>query len=116
MTVSTVQAVGAIQGRVLDSENGLTDRSPFAPPSGNLPGATVATRAVIAQLILTRTAAGTRNYGFFLQERATATDNDLTTSDGVLVFLDTSATLPGGYEPRSATRSSSRPVSPSSST
>ena len=60
---------------------------PFAPVSGNGLGQTVATRGVIVQLVLSRTATGARNYGFFLQEPAGATDGDPTTSDGIFVFM-----------------------------
>jgi hypothetical protein len=99
VVITPVRAIGEIQGAVSDTANGLTHRSPFAPASGNGLGQTVATRGVIAQLILSRTAAGARNYGFFLQEPATATDGDPTSSDGIFVFMNIFPTLIGGYVP-----------------
>ena len=99
VVITPVRAIGEIQGPVSDTANGLTHRSPFAPASGNGLGQTVATRGVIVQLTLARTATGARNYGFFLQELATATDGDPTTSDGIFVFMNTFDTLIGGYEP-----------------
>ena len=74
VVITSVRGIGEIQGTVSDTANGLTHRSPFAPASGNGLGQTVATRGVIVQLVLSRTATGARNYGFFLQEPAAATD------------------------------------------
>src|SRR5687768_8635732 len=99
VAITPVRAIGEIQGSVSDTANGLTHRSPFAPASGNGLGQTVATQGVIVQLTLARTATGARNYGFFLQEPATATDGVPTTSDGIFVFMNTFDTLIGGYEP-----------------
>jgi predicted extracellular nuclease len=98
VTILDVLHIGEVQGAVGDTDNGLTHRSPFAPVSG--PTQTVAVRGVIAQLTLARTAAGASNYGFFLQETATATDGDPTTSDGIFVFMNTFTTLIGGYAPQ----------------
>ncbi len=100
VVITPVRSIGEIQGPVSATANGLTHRSPFAPASGNGLGQTVATRGVIAQLTLARTATGVRNYGFFLEEPATATDGDPTTSDGIFVFMNTFADLIGGYVPQ----------------
>lgn len=99
VAITPVRTIGEIQGPVSDTANGLTHRSSFAPPSGTGLGQTVATRGVIVQLTLARTATGARNYGFFLQEPATATDGDPTSSDGIFVFMNTFPTLIGGYAP-----------------
>jgi predicted extracellular nuclease len=99
VAIIPVRSIGEIQGPVSDTANGLTHRSSFAPPSGTGLGQTVATRGVIVQLTLARTATGARNYGFFLQEPATATDGDPTSSDGIFVFMNIFPTLIGGYAP-----------------
>ena len=100
VSVLDVRTIGEIQGSVAATGNPLNSRSPFAPATGNGLGQTVATRGVVAQRTLAVTAAGVRNYGFFLQEPATATDGDPTTSDGVFVFMNTFRDLIGGYVPQ----------------
>ncbi len=100
VTILDVRSIGEIQGSVGDSANGLTHRSAFAPASGNSLGQTVATRGVIVQKTVARTSAGARNYGFFLQEPAAATDGDPKSSDGIFVFMSTTSTLIGGYAPQ----------------
>jgi predicted extracellular nuclease len=98
--VNRVYAVGEIEGQTLDSEAGRTDRSPFAPATGNGSSSTLFdVRGVITQKTLARTAAGTPQNGFFLQSRLTATDGDPTTSDGVFVFMGSFTSLIGGYVP-----------------
>jgi predicted extracellular nuclease len=100
VSVLDVRSIGEIQGSVGDGlANPTLSRSPFAPATGTGLGQTVATRGVVVQRTLALTSAGARNYGFFLQEPATATDGDATTSDGIFVFMNTSDALIGGYEP-----------------
>ncbi len=100
VSVLDVRSIGEIQGSVGDTANGLTQRSPFAPATGNGLGQTIATRGVIVQKTLARTSAGARNYGIFLQEPSAATDGDPMTSDGIFVFINTSSALVGGYAPQ----------------
>ncbi len=98
--VMTVLTVGEVQGRTLDTEDGDTDRSPLAPPVGTTPSTTFyAVRGVITQRVLSRTAAGVDQNGFFLQSRLGATDEDATTSDGIFVFMGAFTSLIGGYVP-----------------
>jgi predicted extracellular nuclease len=79
--------IGAVQGVVTDGDNGLTHRSPFAPPSGNAAGPReVAVRGVIYQKTLSRSSAGASQNGFFLQNTAGTADGDPHSSDGVFVF------------------------------
>jgi predicted extracellular nuclease len=80
--------IGTVQGAVADTANGRTFRSPFAPPSGNNPGATpVTVRGVVYQRTLARTSSGGSSNGFFIQNTAATADADPTTSDGIFVFL-----------------------------
>jgi uncharacterized protein len=99
ITVSEVKTIGEVQGQTTDLEVGATDRSPFAPPSGNGTGQTVAVRGVITQLALSKSSAGAPQRGFFLQSTPGWTDGDATSSDGIFVFTSTFRTLIGGYQP-----------------
>jgi len=91
--------VGAVQGST--TTNPRTQRSPLAPASGNGASSTkYQVRGVVTQLLLSRTAAGANQFGFFLQSRTGFEDGDPTTSDGVFVYLSTFATLIGGYAPK----------------
>ena len=99
VTVLEVLHVGDIQGSVADTADATTHRSPFAPATGTGLGATVAVKGVVAQTTLAVTAAGIRNYGFFLQETADATDGDPNSSDGIFVFMNRFPDLLGGYVP-----------------
>ena len=91
--------IGAVQGSVGDSDNGLTYRSPYAPPSGNGTGQTVAVQGVIYQKTLARTSSGGSQYGFFIQNTAATADADPNTSDGIFVFMGSFTDLIGGYVP-----------------
>jgi predicted extracellular nuclease len=98
--VTTVLTVGEVQGSTLDSENGRTDRSPLAPPSGNGASSTMHdVRGVITQKTLARTSSGANQHGFFLQSRLGTADGDPLTSDGIFVFMGGFTTLIGGYLP-----------------
>jgi predicted extracellular nuclease len=72
--------IGEVQGSIADGDTDF--RSPLA-------GQTVFVQGVVTQLTLDP--AG--NKGFFLQERADATDGDPNSSDGVFVFNNKFATL-----------------------
>lgn len=105
VTVLDVVPIGSVQGSVGDAANGLTHRSPFAPPSGNSAGSTtVAVQAVIYERTLARTSAGASQNGFFLQDTPTTMDADPNSSDGIFVFMGSASTLPlvsgGTYAPQ----------------
>lgn len=98
--VNRVYTVGEIQGPTGDAENGRTDRSPFAPASGNGTSATLFdVRGVITQRTLARTNTGADQNGFFLQSRTSDTDGDPNSSDGIFVFMGSFTSLIGGYVP-----------------
>jgi hypothetical protein len=77
--------IGQVQGAVADTADGATHRSPFAPPTGNGNGQTVAVQGVITQNTLVRTSSGGNTRGFFLQDTTATADADPTTSDGIFV-------------------------------
>lgn len=85
--------IGAVQGVVSDSDNGLTHASPLA-------GQEVTIQGVIYQKTLARTSSGGANYGFFIQNTPATDDDHPATSDGIFVFMNRFPTLIGGYEPR----------------
>ncbi|NUT32847.1 MAG: endonuclease, partial [Hamadaea sp.] len=98
--VTRIYTVGEIQGATGDAENPRTDRSPFAPASGNGTSSTLFdVRGVITQRTLARTESGSDQNGFFLQSRTSDTDNDPASSDGVFVFMGSFTSLIGGYVP-----------------
>jgi predicted extracellular nuclease len=99
VSVLDVKTIGEVQGQTLDTENGATDRSPFAPLSGGGNGQTVAVRGVITQKTLARLADGTPQRGFFLQSTPSFKDADPLTSDGIFVFTAQFTDLIGGYVP-----------------
>ena len=100
ITVGEVKTIGEVQGQTTDAEPGATDRSPFAPPTGNGTSANfVAVRGVITQLALSKSSTGAPQRGFFLQSTPGWSDGDATTSDGIFVFTSTFRTLIGGYTP-----------------
>jgi predicted extracellular nuclease len=85
--VLQIQPIGAVQGSVGPAQDGLLHRSPFAPPSGNAAGQSVAIKGVIYEKTLARTSAGASQFGFFIQNTAAQADNDPFTSDGIWVFM-----------------------------
>lgn len=99
VTVQPVLPIGAVQGVVSDSDDGLSHRSSFAPPSGNNPGETVVVRGVIYQKTLARTSTGGSQNGFFIQNTPETADGDSRSSDGIFVFMGSFTSLIGGYIP-----------------
>ncbi|MFI5840678.1 lamin tail domain-containing protein [Catenuloplanes sp. NPDC051500] len=100
VTVAEVLTVGEVQGATPDSGNARDHRSPLAPASGNGSSASYhVVQGVITQLAQARTAAGATTYGFFLQSRLGATDDDPDSADGIFVFMSTFTSLVGGYVP-----------------
>jgi predicted extracellular nuclease len=99
VNVTDIKTIGEVQGTTLDSENGATDRSPFAPPTGGGNGAVVVVRGVITQKTLARLVNGTPQRGFFLQSTPASTDGNPLSSDGIFVFMDRFEDLIGGYVP-----------------
>jgi uncharacterized protein len=86
--------IGQVQGVVTDADNGLTHRSPFAPPSGNAAGTTTVTvQAVVTEKVLQRTSTGGTNNGIFLQNTPATADGNPNTSDGIFVFMGSFSTL-----------------------
>lgn len=101
VTVEEILPIGAVQGVVGDTDNGLLSRSPFAPPSGNSAGTQfVVIQGVIYQRTLARTSSGGSQNGFFIQNTAATADGDPNTSDGVFVFMGGFNDLIGGYVPQ----------------
>jgi predicted extracellular nuclease len=115
VSVFEVLTIGEVQGSVADTDDGTSHRSPYAPPSGNGNGETVAVRGVVTQLVHFRAFDffiddfNTRR-GFFLQSTldtatsADTADGDPDSSDGILVFQnffeDLRVNGGGFYEPQ----------------
>ena len=87
----TIVPIGAVQGAVLDSDDGTRHVSPMRDQM-------VTVRGVISELNLQRTSDGTLNNGLFLQNTQIDADGDPRTSDGIFVFLGRSARI-GDYQP-----------------
>jgi hypothetical protein len=100
VNVIPILPIGAVQGSVSDSADGLLHRSIYAPASGNGSGQTVAVRGVIYQKTLARTSAGAASNGFFIQNTAATADGDPNSSDGIFVFMGAFTSLIGGYTPQ----------------
>jgi predicted extracellular nuclease len=100
ISLSVILPIGTVQGTVGDTDDGLTHRSPYAPPSGNSTGQTVAVQGVITQKTLARTSSGGSQNGFFLQNTAAIADGDPNSSDGIFVFMGGFTDLIGGYVPQ----------------
>ncbi len=105
--LAQVVPIGTVNGVVLDTDDGTTHRSSYAPPSGNSAGTTVATvQGVVYEKTLQAISNSVNTYkGFFMQNTATTADGDPNTSDGLFVFMGTASTVacptcPGGrYTP-----------------
>jgi predicted extracellular nuclease len=91
--VHELLTIGAVQGAVQDSDNGLTFSSPYV-------GQFVYIKGVIYEKIISRTSSGAANYGFFIQNTAATADGDPNTSDGIFVYMGYYQDLIGGYVPQ----------------
>src|SRR5262249_12395442 len=93
---ATVLPIGAVQGSVADTDDGLTHTSPLV-------GQTVSVQAVIYQTTVERTSSGGSNRGFFVQNTASTADSDPNSSDGIFVFMGSATSIPrdggGAYAP-----------------
>jgi predicted extracellular nuclease len=87
VNIQPILTIGEVQGATEDDEDGLADRSPFAPPAGNGAGEFVFVRGVITQLGRFPTSSGGVNRGFWIQSASDATDGDPNSSDGIFVFV-----------------------------
>jgi predicted extracellular nuclease len=85
VTVTEIKTIGSVQGSV--TGNGLTHRSPFAPPTGNGAGTVVFIKGVVYEKTLARTSTGANQHGIFIQNTAAQADGDPTTSDGIWIFM-----------------------------
>jgi VCBS repeat-containing protein len=97
LTIGAILPIGAVNGAVLDGDNAITHRSPYAPASGNNPGSTT---VVVQGVIYERTfqpIANSSNFykGFFIQNTSATADGDPNTSDGLFVFMNVNNTIPG---------------------
>ncbi|HEX6139545.1 MAG TPA: hypothetical protein VF013_03670 [Candidatus Limnocylindria bacterium] len=89
--MTEVKTVGEVQGQTLESENGLTDASPYA-------GQSVWVRGVVTQRIRYNVAPTSSNptgvqYAFFLQSSVADSDGDPLSSDGLLIYQNRFTTL-----------------------
>jgi predicted extracellular nuclease len=91
--VGNVLTIGQVQGSVANTDDGLTYRSSFAPPSGNGTGQAVLIRGVVTQKFLSRTSSGASSYGIFVQNTPATADADPNSSDGIFVFMGSFADI-----------------------
>ena len=89
VNVVPIRPIGTVQGSVGAAADGLLHRSPFAPPTGNAGGQTVAIKGIVYEKTLARTTSLTapNQFGFFIQNTAAQADGDPFTSDGIWVFM-----------------------------
>ncbi len=101
ITLLVVVPIGTVNGPVLNTDDGTSHRSAYAPASGNSAGNTVAViQGVIYEKTLQATDDPTFTYkGFFLQNTAATADTDPNTSDGIFVFMTGASTI-GSYTPQ----------------
>jgi uncharacterized protein len=103
LNVVEIIPIGTVQGPAGDTDDGSTQRSPYAPSSGNGSGQTVCVQGVIYEKTLQAISNSVNTYkGFFIQNTAATADADPNTSDGILVFMnyDTAINGPSGpYTP-----------------
>ena len=99
VTVTDVKSIGQLQGAVLDTDNPLTHRTPFANNT------VVFTRGVVTQKLMSRTSAGVTQFAIFLQSTPSTDDDNPLSSDGIYVFMSRFPDLlrddgvPGNYVP-----------------
>ncbi len=93
VNVTGITPIGEVQGAVAEGSNGRDSRSPYAPASGNGTGTeTVVVRGVITQM-LKWISSGKVYGGLLLQNTSAQADGDPTTSDGILIFMNTYSDL-----------------------
>lgn len=89
--------IGTVNGPVLDTDNGTAHVSPYN-------GQNVKIQGVIYETTLQAITNSTNSYkGFFIQNTADTTDGEDNTSDGMFVFMSTSATISGPNGPYTPT-------------
>jgi len=96
LTLLTILPIGAVNGPVLDTDNGATHASPYV-------GQIVTVRGVIFEKTLQATSFGGTYKGFYIQNTAATSDGDPDTSDGLFVFMNTAATMSGPSGPYTPT-------------
>lgn len=100
LTVTAILPIGAVNGPVLDTDDGALHRSPYAPATGNSSGSTIVTiQGVIYEKTLQATASSSTYKGFYIQNTAATADGNPNTSDGLFVYMGTYTSLIGGYVP-----------------
>jgi len=80
LTIIQILPIGAVNGPVMDSDNGTTHVSPY---NGQL----VTVKGVVYEKTLQATTGAYPYNGLFIQNTGTAADGDPTTSDGLFVYL-----------------------------
>ena len=80
VTIQPILTIGEVQGPTTNTEDGLTDASPYA-------GQSVYVEGVVTERMRFATSSGSHSYGIFLQSRVGATDGDPQSSDGIFVYL-----------------------------
>ena len=104
LTVQALTPIGTVNGAVLDSDDGTTHRSPYAPPTGNGSGQTVVVQGVIFEKTLQAISTSPDSYkGFFIQNTPSTADSDPNTSDGLFVFMNVNSTMTGPSGPYTPT-------------
>jgi predicted extracellular nuclease len=99
VTVADIAPIGELQGAVLDTDNPLTHRTPFANNT------IVFTQGVVAQKLVNRSSAGVTQFAIFLQSTESTDDDNALSSDGIYVFMSRFPDLlrddgvPGNYVP-----------------
>ncbi len=88
LNIISLMTIGAVNGPVLDGDNGPSHKS---PQEGN----TVTIRGVIYEKTLQATSGASTNKGFFIQNTVATADGDSQTSDGLFVYMGTSTGISG---------------------
>lgn len=104
LNVVEIIPIGTVQGPVGDADDGSTQRSPYAPASGNNTGQTVCVQGVIYEKTLQAISDSVNTYkGFFIQNTDATADADPNTSDGIFVFMNYDTTISGPSGPYTPT-------------